>query len=435
DSYPARVRNILIIAAPFWFRPPYHLSRLFVKDKIRERIFAIERRQLINFLPIASIPQGLGGTLSHRHIDWLRTCFDRLGSSVLSNGKEEDYFNPMKVLPPSFMLSRRLSFTQPHHQFTLDRYDIQRNQVHHFPHQRVVAHGMNGNRTISTNSVRKDTTAWTYNRLLRPGAPKNHLNSISLSDDEDNSHNSLKHSITSSLIVTNNNNNNKLNSNGSSKEVVAPPSTATSLTSPTRISVDQFLSEFPRKFPSTFEREFEVSIRPIGSNCPTSAVNGNSAMTSTTRFSDRANYAKNRYVDVPCLDHSAVILPGDGYIHANYVDGYLKRKAYILTQDPLTLWTVDAATVFQFIVCNCSHSLVLSSMGKPHICWNCRREYRSRNLVKSPRVVENIRFPFQLQTLLLSRATFRFAAFKCVLAKDLLVSIDLGCNREEITRV
>lgn len=183
-----------------------------------------------------------------------------------------------------------------------------------------------------------DPTAWTYNRLLRPDAPKSSLSSISLSDDEGNGHHSPRPSITSSIIVINKN----FNNNDYSKDVDTAGSTATSLTSPTLISVGQFLSEFPRKFPNTFEREFEVSIRPIGGSFSASAVssivNGNSpaaTMTSTNRFSDRANYAKNRYVDVPCLDHSAVILPGDGYIHANYVDGYKKRKAYILTQGKL----------------------------------------------------------------------------------------------------
>ncbi|VDL60915.1 unnamed protein product [Hymenolepis diminuta] len=263
----------------------------------------------------------------------------------------------MKVLPPSLMLNRRMSFTQPQHLSTLDRHNSQKSQVHHFPHQRVLVNGRNGNRTISTIPVRRDPTAWTYNRLLRPDAPKSSLSSISLSDDEGNGHHSPRPSITSSIIVINKN----FNNNDYSKDVDTAASTATSLTSPTLISVGQFLSEFPRKFPNTFEREFEVSIRPIGSSfsasTASSIVNGNSpaaTMTSTNRFSDRANYAKNRYVDVPCLDHSAVILPGDGYIHANYVDGYRKRKAYILTQGPLyntsadfwqMVWTTGASII------------------------------------------------------------------------------------------
>lgn len=44
------------------------------------------------------------------------------------------------------------------------------------------------------------------------------------------------------------------------------------------------------------------------------------------------NLNKNRYVDVPCLDQSSVILPGDAYIHGNFVHGYNRPNAYILTQ-------------------------------------------------------------------------------------------------------
>lgn len=58
---------------------------------------------------------------------------------------------------------------------------------------------------------------------------------------------------------------------------------------------------------------------------------------------------KNRYRDVICLDESRVYLeveqsstPGDAdfdnpndYIHANYVDGYKQKNAYISTQGPL----------------------------------------------------------------------------------------------------
>ncbi|VDM17449.1 unnamed protein product [Hydatigera taeniaeformis] len=101
--------------------------------------------------------------------------------------------------------------------------------------------------------------------------------------------------------------------NNNQEDTVSTPS-------PTRISVAQFLAEFPHKFPTAFEREFETCIRQVGGNA------------SASRFSSRINWPKNRYVDVPCLDHSAVPLPNDAYIHANFVDGYKRRKAYILTQ-------------------------------------------------------------------------------------------------------
>ena len=60
-------------------------------------------------------------------------------------------------------------------------------------------------------------------------------------------------------------------------------------------------------------------------------------------FKETENSYKNRYRDVVCLDHSRVNLrpeiTGDegtfNYIHANYVDGYKQKKAFINAQGPL----------------------------------------------------------------------------------------------------
>ena len=52
----------------------------------------------------------------------------------------------------------------------------------------------------------------------------------------------------------------------------------------------------------------------------------------------RNNLPKNRYTDVLCYDHSRVILselegdPDSDYIHANFVDGYKQKNAFINTQ-------------------------------------------------------------------------------------------------------
>lgn len=61
----------------------------------------------------------------------------------------------------------------------------------------------------------------------------------------------------------------------------------------------------------------------------------------------RNNIPKNRYTDVLCYDHSRVILSkldGDAdsdYIHANFVDGYKQKNAFISTQGPLLKTTPD----------------------------------------------------------------------------------------------
>lgn len=57
----------------------------------------------------------------------------------------------------------------------------------------------------------------------------------------------------------------------------------------------------------------------------------------------RNNLSKNRYTDVLCFDHSRVLLSeldGDSYsdyIHANFVDGYKQKNAFISTQGEFTV--------------------------------------------------------------------------------------------------
>jgi protein tyrosine phosphatase len=55
-------------------------------------------------------------------------------------------------------------------------------------------------------------------------------------------------------------------------------------------------------------------------------------------FRLRCNLSKNRYKDVVCYDETRVALKaqpgveGSDYVHANYVSGYNKPQAFILTQ-------------------------------------------------------------------------------------------------------
>ena len=61
-------------------------------------------------------------------------------------------------------------------------------------------------------------------------------------------------------------------------------------------------------------------------------------------FNAKCNLRKNRYSDVKCIDQSRVVLPklsgadaemagpGSDYIHANFVDGYYSKRAYIGAQ-------------------------------------------------------------------------------------------------------
>lgn len=37
-AFPARLKKVLIVGAPVWFRVPYSLLSLLLKEKLRERV-------------------------------------------------------------------------------------------------------------------------------------------------------------------------------------------------------------------------------------------------------------------------------------------------------------------------------------------------------------------------------------------------------------
>lgn len=42
-AFPARLKKVLIVGAPVWFRVPYNLLSLLLKEKLRERVRSLPR--------------------------------------------------------------------------------------------------------------------------------------------------------------------------------------------------------------------------------------------------------------------------------------------------------------------------------------------------------------------------------------------------------
>lgn len=73
-GYPARLKKVLIVTAPLWFKAPFKILRLFVREKLRERVFTVSVPQLCLHVPRDSLPIHLGGTLNINHSTWLLQC-------------------------------------------------------------------------------------------------------------------------------------------------------------------------------------------------------------------------------------------------------------------------------------------------------------------------------------------------------------------------
>uniref|UniRef100_A0A8C5AM04 protein-tyrosine-phosphatase n=1 Tax=Gadus morhua TaxID=8049 RepID=A0A8C5AM04_GADMO len=62
-AFPARLKKVLIVGAPVWFRVPYNLLSLLLKEKLRERVQMVRMPELRQHLPRDCLPQHLGGLL------------------------------------------------------------------------------------------------------------------------------------------------------------------------------------------------------------------------------------------------------------------------------------------------------------------------------------------------------------------------------------
>jgi len=72
--YPARLKKVLIVTAPLWFKAPFKVLRLFVREKLRDRVFTVSLPQLLLHVDPSSLPVELGGTLNYNHQQWMLKC-------------------------------------------------------------------------------------------------------------------------------------------------------------------------------------------------------------------------------------------------------------------------------------------------------------------------------------------------------------------------
>uniref|UniRef100_H0VKH5 Tyrosine-protein phosphatase non-receptor type 9 n=1 Tax=Cavia porcellus TaxID=10141 RepID=H0VKH5_CAVPO len=68
-AFPARLKKVLIVGAPFWFRVPYSIISV-LKDKVRERIQILKSSEVTQHLPRECLPENLGGYVRINLATW-----------------------------------------------------------------------------------------------------------------------------------------------------------------------------------------------------------------------------------------------------------------------------------------------------------------------------------------------------------------------------
>ncbi|XP_036390945.1 tyrosine-protein phosphatase non-receptor type 9 [Megalops cyprinoides] len=71
-AFPARLKKVFIVGAPVWFRVPYNLLSLLLKEKLRERVQMVKMADLRQHLPRDCLPEHLGGLLALDAHGWNR---------------------------------------------------------------------------------------------------------------------------------------------------------------------------------------------------------------------------------------------------------------------------------------------------------------------------------------------------------------------------
>ncbi|XP_069682518.1 tyrosine-protein phosphatase non-receptor type 9 isoform X3 [Periplaneta americana] len=303
-GYPAKLKKVLIVTAPLWFKAPFKILRLFVREKLRDRVFTVSIPQLAVHIPRGSLPSRLGGELAVDHAAWLLHC---LKSVTNRHGDLCDVASPLgsgAAMDSALIATSGTTATMPNGSAgNLDQ------------GEHMCSHG------ASEGGDRRSC----HSPVSGPEEEEEELE-ITSSRDLDNG-DIWQHSSGS----------------GGASSPAPPASSASSGFSDDDslhcdlghgMSLEQFVEGVRSRGRVGLVQDYaEIRARP-----PDGSFNH-------ARL--RANLPKNRYTDVLCYDHSRVLLsqidgdPCSDYINANFVDGYKQKNAFISTQGPLPKTSCD----------------------------------------------------------------------------------------------
>uniref|UniRef100_A0A8C4ISP4 protein-tyrosine-phosphatase n=1 Tax=Dicentrarchus labrax TaxID=13489 RepID=A0A8C4ISP4_DICLA len=103
-AFPARLKCVFIVSSPLWFRAPFAVLRLFVREKLRERVCTVKAHELASHIPVSSLPEHLGGTSQYSHVAWIQSCVNMHTNTVQGDTQEHDTHDCVGSLLRSYSL-------------------------------------------------------------------------------------------------------------------------------------------------------------------------------------------------------------------------------------------------------------------------------------------------------------------------------------------
>ncbi|KAH8236889.1 hypothetical protein KR026_006987, partial [Drosophila bipectinata] len=394
-AYPARLKKVLIVTAPLWFKAPFKILRLFVREKLRERVFTVSVPQLALHVPRKALPIHLGGTLEVDHATWLLSC-----RQSMTNREDELLANIVGVGSAGSGVVVATTNT------TTTTTTTTNGTVEPVEGTTIITES---NNTPTTNAATSNTTVVTIRNGVSPATGTQDGVAVAAAEstgsgepNENITINGLSpshRSNTSGPTTTRTVNSLKLNTSPGGGGGGGADGSTTTAGGGTTGGTETVIG-----FGTVIVRAGAGAGATAGAGTGTTTTNGggefwseNPPSSASSGFSDddslagqegdpkpieqivqmvkqrgrhglikeytdirnrapegtfaharmRTNLTKNRYTDVLCYDHSRVVLAyEDGvelsdYINANFVDGYKQKNAYISTQGPLPKTSQD----------------------------------------------------------------------------------------------
>ncbi|XP_016988543.1 tyrosine-protein phosphatase non-receptor type 9 isoform X2 [Drosophila rhopaloa] len=365
-GYPARLKKVLIVTAPLWFKAPFKILRLFVREKLRERVFTVSVPQLALHVPRKALPIHLGGTLEVDHATWLLSC-----RQSMTNREDELLANIVGVGGSGGSATGSAVATNGTEIEAATTGATIISAVHQLGDNNTTVVTVSNGVGPAGSSVGSGGAAAAATAVSCGVEPNENITINGLSPSHRSSSstatsaNPLKLN-TSGSADNNSSSNNTTTTTNNATTVAGAAGAAAAAGTTTTNGGGEFWSENP---PSSASSGFsdddslagqEGDPKPIDQIVQMVKQRGRHGL--IKEYADirnrapegtflharmRSNLTKNRYTDVLCYDHSRVVLanedgeePSD-YINANFVDGYKQKNAYISTQGPLPKTSQD----------------------------------------------------------------------------------------------
>ncbi|KAG7458826.1 hypothetical protein MATL_G00224750 [Megalops atlanticus] len=341
-AFPARLKCVFIVSSPLWFRAPFAVLRLFVREKLRERVCTVKAHELADHIPMESLPEHLGGCSQYNHIAWIQACVNS-SQGELQEGVDRDCVGTLlssyclDQTPPADGLNSNCADDDSNanlhnHCQRQDRTSTGSDLARDPPHHGHWNGGVQG--ALGVGAGEGDAAKGSGECGGSPNANRNGRGRQPPPQSDTPPDTPVNHKHGGGILGGGGAAKSRLSQSPALSSLSSSPGRGLELSvhmpEPGGMAVKELVQHVKRSRKKGIYQEYEEIRKEPPSG--------------TFHCSKKPqNQIKNRYSDVLCLDQSRVKLSPlnddedetSDYINASFMDGYKRSNAYIATQGPL----------------------------------------------------------------------------------------------------